>query len=320
MGSFGKTVRRLFLPRPGNNHQARLRQSVGMWSLIWVVLLIQVWVQVAVKAYPMVLGYASNITVESILDFTNQKRIASGIGELRLDDELSAAARWKAADMFERDYWAHVTPTGEQPWRFITDSGYVYLYAGENLARDFMNSADVVEAWMNSASHRENLLNGNYDDIGIAVENGELNGVETTLVVQMFGARKVPTSLAQVKETEATEEVAGESAPLVVEVTPTAEPTAVALAQVDEPIVPESSLVAAVEPVGVEYSPVTSPFEVSRAVGLAVVILLGGVLIIDELVMMQKRLGRIAGRSWAHLMFLVMTVGVLWLSKSGIIL
>src|SRR3989338_7182361 len=106
---------------------------------------------------------------------------------LELNPELSLAAEKKAEDMFARNYWAHNGPNGSTPWDFIKGAGYTYIYAGENLAKDFQNSNDVVQAWMKSPSHRENILRKEYQDIGFAVVNGVLNGEETTLVIQMFG-------------------------------------------------------------------------------------------------------------------------------------
>ncbi len=93
----------------------------------------------------------------------------------------------KATDMFARNYWAHYGPDGTTPWSFITNSGYEYEYAGENLAKNFMFSDGVVQAWMESPTHRENILRNEYTEIGYAIQNGVLNGEETTLVVQMFG-------------------------------------------------------------------------------------------------------------------------------------
>jgi hypothetical protein len=67
------------------------------------------------------------------------------------------------------------------------EAGYQYEYAGENLAKNFLFSKNVVEAWMDSPTHRENVLRPEYTDVGFAVVNDVLNGEETTLVVQMFG-------------------------------------------------------------------------------------------------------------------------------------
>jgi hypothetical protein len=66
-------------------------------------------------------------------------------------------------------------------------AGYQYEYAGENLAKNFLFSDGVVTAWMNSPTHRDNILKREYTEVGYAIVNGTLNGEQTTLVVQMFG-------------------------------------------------------------------------------------------------------------------------------------
>jgi len=320
MNNLIKSLRQLFIPHPRNNHQPRLRQHSGLLGLILLVVIFQIWVQVLGSVKPSILGFSSVISSESILEMTNSKREELGLPELRLDSQLSEAARKKANDMFNRDYWAHVTPTGEQPWSFITSTGYTYLYAGENLARDFGDPQAVVDAWMASPTHRDNLLNSNYNDIGIAVESGDLGGVQTTLVVQMFGTRRVATRPSQLAGESTTSEKLA-SQPSVTPTIPPVSPT-VMMGSVEE--VTTDMGLAQVEQIGSEDESLKfswfSPFEVSKAIGLAVVVLLGMTLVIDEVVMWQKHLGRVAGRSWAHFVFLLMTLGVLWLSKSGAIL
>lgn len=321
------TLKHLFVPHPRNNHRPRLRQHSGLLGMIALILLFQVWLQVFAIVKPSVLGYSSNITPESILVYTNQARSRLGVPDLRLDSQLSEAARKKAYDMFERNYWAHITPTGEQPWSFITSTGYTYLYAGENLARDFGDPEAVVDAWMASPSHRENLVNSNYDDIGIAVESGDLNGVQTTLVVQMFGSRRVATSTSQLAGTSTTSSDSSEVAEKQVEASPT--PVAATPTEMLKAVGKTAELAgldrdqAGVKPLNQEVVNSgfkVNPLQVSKAIGLAVVVLLAVALIIDEAVMWQKKLGRVAGRSWAHLVFLMMTLGLLWLTQSGVIL
>ncbi len=308
----------LFYPHPGNNHQAKLRQSIGVLGLICLVLAAQVWVQVFTRIQPQVLGYASNISPQQILSLTNEKRQQYGLAPLRLDQQLTHAAQAKANDMFNRDYWAHVTPTGEQPWSFITSTGYTYLYAGENLARDFADPQAVVEAWMASPSHRENLLNPNYDDLGVAVVDGDLAGVETTLIVQMFGSRRVATQPAEISETaKAVQSELPISSP-----TPTRQPTPTVM-------IAQAGLVSPTPPVGGVMArqkssqpsqPLLTPLVINKSIGLAVAGLLSAVLLIDELVIRRKHLARITGRSWAHLVFLLTTLGILWLTNQGVIL
>lgn len=132
-------------------------------------------------------AYASSITTANVISLTNQERRAAGLPELLNNAKLSSAALAKANDMFAKQYWDHFGPNGETPWQFIRAAGYNYVYAGENLGKGFRTSEGLVEAWMASPTHRDNLMSPNYKDIGIAVIEGVLLGKQTILVVQMFG-------------------------------------------------------------------------------------------------------------------------------------
>lgn len=138
-----------------------------------------------------VLGFATDISSDRLFALTNEKRVNNGLPELTYNSQLAAAAANKAQDMLSKGYWAHFGPNGESPWTFILGSGYSYDTAGENLAKNFTTSGEVVDAWMDSPSHRENVLKSSYRDVGFAVTNGSLGGEDTTLVVQMFGSKSL---------------------------------------------------------------------------------------------------------------------------------
>lgn len=133
-------------------------------------------------------AFASSISASRLVELANASRQDAGLGSLSVDGRLSAAATAKANDMFTDQYWAHYAPDGRSPWDFILEAGYDYVYAGENLAIDFITSDAVHDAWMNSPSHRDNILNAHYKEIGIAVVDGVFEGSQTTIVVQMFGS------------------------------------------------------------------------------------------------------------------------------------
>jgi hypothetical protein len=122
-----------------------------------------------------------------VIDFVNQSRAENGFSKLRENEKLKNAALSKANDMVNYDYFAHTSPANKTPWEFIRAAGYNYIYAGENLAIGYNDPRELHEAWMNSVSHRENILNKNYREIGIGIVTGEFEGVQTTVVVQMFG-------------------------------------------------------------------------------------------------------------------------------------
>lgn len=137
--------------------------------------------------------YAS-MSVNALIDQTNKVRVNNGLSALRVSEKLNAAAYAKAMDMLEKDYWSHTSPKGKTPWDFISEAGYAYEAAGENLAKGFKNDGDVINGWLNSQYHRDNIMSDDYTEIGIAVVSGDFNGKNTTIVVQMFGrpsARRV---------------------------------------------------------------------------------------------------------------------------------
>ena len=152
---------------------------------------------------PEILGFATSINIEGLLAETNSARLENGVKEVEMNDLLSVSAEKKAEDMFKYNYWSHTSPSGVQPWDFILGENYDYIYAGENLARDFSTSKGVVDAWLDSPSHRENLLNPKYMQMGLAVVNGNLDGIDTTLVVQLFGTPR--QSLATITESTSDE-------------------------------------------------------------------------------------------------------------------
>lgn len=136
-----------------------------------------------------VLGYATNVGTTSLLQETNIQRSSNGIGALSMNSKLAAAAQAKANDMVARNYWSHVAPDGKQPWQFISDAGYVYQSAAENLAYGFDSSAAALSGWMNSPGHRANIVNGNLTEVGFGIANSAnyQDVGEQTIIVAMYG-------------------------------------------------------------------------------------------------------------------------------------
>jgi hypothetical protein len=130
---------------------------------------------------------ASDITADTVIKLVNDARAAINVVVLKKNDLLQKAAEQKAQDMIENNYFAHISPQGKSPWDWINQSGYDYRFAGENLAINFINAKDEQQAWMDSELHRKNILSSDYEDTGVAVEKGIIDGHETIVVVQMFG-------------------------------------------------------------------------------------------------------------------------------------
>jgi uncharacterized protein YkwD len=152
-----------------------------------------------------VLAFATNVSPSGLLTETNSQRVSNGASNLSANALLAAAAQAKANDMVTRNYWSHVTPDGKQPWWFITNAGYSYTAAGENLAYGFLTSNDTVTGWMNSPSHRENLLSKNFTEAGFGIANSEnfTSSGQQTIVVAMYGAPS-STPVAAVKPAAST--------------------------------------------------------------------------------------------------------------------
>jgi len=136
-----------------------------------------------------VLPYATQMSIDGLVQETNQRRATQSLGALALNAQLTKAAQIKAQDMVERNYWSHNTPDGNAPWEFVNNAGYSYKKAGENLAYGFKDESDVIGGWMNSPGHRDNMLDVNYQEIGFgfAESKNYLDGGPSTIIVAMYG-------------------------------------------------------------------------------------------------------------------------------------
>lgn len=135
---------------------------------------------------------ASETSKERIIELVNESRVQQGLPELKENTYLSGAAMDKANDMLKKDYFAHTSPEGIDPWHWIKKRGYDYKYAGENLAINYTDAEEEHEAWMKSATHRKNIMSPLYKEIGVAVLRGKIDGKETILAVQFFGTPMFP--------------------------------------------------------------------------------------------------------------------------------
>ena len=126
-----------------------------------------------------------------IITETNKVRTANNLIPLKANPKLDLAASEKLNDMVAKGYFAHNNPEGLAPWFWIEKNNYEYTHAGENLALGFLRADETVTAWMNSPSHRANITNINYNEIGVATGKAAINGVTGVLVVQMFGRPNV---------------------------------------------------------------------------------------------------------------------------------
>jgi len=196
MGKCRRHVKNAFIPHEGNEFQPHFLRHKSLTIIASLVVLVKIGVMLLVAFTP---GYVFpvDITNQNIVNLTNQQRASAGLPELKLNTKLAQAAASKAADMLANQYFSHISPSNISPWYWFKAAGYNYAYAGENLAMDFTTAENTLAAWMTSDSHKKNILNTKYSEIGVAVLEGDFKGAKTILVVQEFAAPAPVTTIAQ---------------------------------------------------------------------------------------------------------------------------
>jgi uncharacterized protein YkwD len=121
---------------------------------------------------------------DQVVTLVNQERAKAGCKALTVDSRLVTAARGHSQDMATRNYFDHNTPEGVTPWTRITNAGYHFSSAAENIASGQTTPASVMNAWMNSSGHRANILNCNLRNIGVGLA---YNAKHTPYWTQDFG-------------------------------------------------------------------------------------------------------------------------------------
>lgn len=145
---------------------------------------------------PAVASYAANtIDPTDLMNKINLERTQRFLPALNTNSKLSSAAASKAQDMITRSYFAHQDPDGNYVWPKIVAAGYTpYTALGENLAMDFTSASDVINAWMNSPTHRANIVNEKFEDQGLASVAGFYEqSRETIAVTSLFGTLQKTT-------------------------------------------------------------------------------------------------------------------------------
>jgi len=142
------------------------------------------------KRVPQLEQPATSGFAESIVAAMNRERAAQGLGPLQLEPRLNLAAEDRVGDMLSKRYFDHVSPDGVNPFTWVQSRGYRYRMIGENLALGYRNSESVVNGWMNSPGHRENILKSGFNEVGIAfADTSPRRGYRGPLVVALYGRR-----------------------------------------------------------------------------------------------------------------------------------
>lgn len=104
---------------------------------------------------------------QKVVELTNAERAKNGLSPLKVDVELSKVAREKSKDMSVNNYFDHNSPTYGSPFDMMKKFGISYRSAGENIAMGQRSPEEVVNSWMNSSGHRENILSKDFTHIGV---------------------------------------------------------------------------------------------------------------------------------------------------------
>lgn len=285
-----------FTPHQDTHKKAHLISLEGFIVYILFFIILQVSFSVISYTKPGILGISGNIDQKKLIELTNVEREKAGLSPVVENEALDHAAVLKAQNMFAENYWAHFAPSGKTPWDFILGSGYKFTFAGENLAKNFSESSEVVKAWMASSTHRDNLLNPKYQDIGIAVTEGVLNGQKTILVVQEFGSTSniaaTPTMEVQGKQIE--------------------------IQKQDYINKPELPFVASTTKQNTKV--LLDPYQVYRMAGLLVIVLIATLLALDIWVLRKRGVFRLSSHNIAHMALLSLAAGSLLVANPGSVL
>lgn len=194
-----EVLKKYFIPNEHNEYKPHILRKTAVGVIAFVSVMI-FFAGVAQNVVLIKTSLLSAVIPRALVDLANGSRFANNVGVLSTNPTLEFAAQLKANDMAGKGYFAHVSPEGVEPWHWIRQAGYQYVYAGENLAVNFSDSVDVNNAWLNSPTHRANILNDRFTEVGIATARGMYKGRETVFVVQMFGRPMNPATVAVVAQ------------------------------------------------------------------------------------------------------------------------
>jgi Cysteine-rich secretory protein family len=190
-------IKKHFIPHAGNDHRPHILRTKSIHNIILVVLLLEIFT-FFIPAITRInnTGGMAAVLPGILADLTNNERQLDNLKTLTVSPVLNKAAEMKAQDMASKGYFAHTSPEGKTPWYWLEQAGYDYQYAGENLAVNFTDSQDVTSAWMNSPTHKANIVKSNYTEIGTGIAQGMYEGRQTIFVAQVY-ANPMPKPILQ---------------------------------------------------------------------------------------------------------------------------
>ena len=208
-------LKNFFIPHEGNSFAPHSLQKQAMLVMSLLIFITFLGTNLQSLLWTSSKWMVSTVLPGVIVELTNDERADNNLPALKRNSVLDEAAKMKAQDMAKNEYFAHYSPTGVSPWHWFAEANYNFIHAGENLAIHFTDSSDVVDAWMESPTHRANIVNANYKEIGVGTAEGTYQGFKTVYVVQLFGAPAATPAVAAAVAPEP-----AKPAPVVVAVAP----------------------------------------------------------------------------------------------------
>lgn len=180
-------LKKHFIPHAENDHRPHFLHGKNTRNIIAGILILEIFAFLLPTLTNInKIGNMAAVLPAVLSSLTNEERQAQNLPTLTINPLLVKAAEMKAEDMATNGYFAHTSPEGKSPWYWLIQAGYKYQYAGENLAINFTDSQDVTKAWMNSPTHRANIVKDKYTEVGTAIATGTYKGRETTFVAQFY--------------------------------------------------------------------------------------------------------------------------------------
>jgi hypothetical protein len=174
-----------FLPTENNDYHPKLLSKLALYLYLAIILSSNLGLTLLVPK-----AAHAEINISSLYKYHNEERSKLDLQPLSTNTLLIESANLKAKAMLESDCWSHYCPNGKSPWDFFDEVNYEYIYAGENLAEGFEDTSKLMQAWMNSPTHRANIVNGQFAEMGIGYATGKFQGSENnTIIVVHFGTK-----------------------------------------------------------------------------------------------------------------------------------
>lgn len=183
----------MFIPHHGNDYKPHFLAPNRLLFHAISAFLIKAFIVFILLLFPISAWMSPDVLAaqsKKVIQLTNNIRQSLGLSSLVENNILNSAAKQKSKDMLVNQYFAHTGPDGKTLRNWLKGNGYDYHVAGENLAMGYSDAAETVSAWEASPTHYANIIDPDFNNIGVGMANGIYQDFETTFVTQYFGTLK----------------------------------------------------------------------------------------------------------------------------------